>query len=668
MSVFHVLYETYKEAEKKGQVDEPSLVQGGRNIVVLPLYHMNLRANAYDVVQLVFGESGIPMSLEFLLNNTYTIFPVTEDSLNRTSNVFAHPLCDDMQYLSKSLNPKKYESYCKENEKWLNGISAILSEVSKETEDIKMFLQEIRSLLVSKDLLLVLKKLLRMKYKVISEDKEVLEVEIKPKTAVEKAELKIIDLSKLFVTFKKEFSDSRKKSIEVSRNQLLHQAHVAYIQNWQSQQVEAFAKCDVSGGEMYCTNRNRGLLGKGKLVSVSNNTETYRGRLTDGAEIIHLGADTSECIHLMLKFFLEHEDNSQRLYNNTTAIIWFAKDILNERKMDLSDPVADFENDFGDDDEDDDIELLTLSDLKAREWKKIVKGNKTLTHEESEDFFYLILLNKISNGRIAIQSSRTIPITIFVQNLQKWQETCRWEIWDSSTKKYETKTPRPWDIIRFVYGVEKTDGKVDCLKDELKSLAFKRLLPSVIDGFPLPKDMARKIFTNYKNRIRYRKNWIFLQYLTCALINKVRQDERKEKRTSMLEKEQQTRDYLYGRLLAVYEKVEMDAMKPSAFSADKKEEGKMDKKSRVTNVEKVWSAFFQAPERMLETLHMKIRPYLDKLKADQAGSYSYYNKLIGEIQTDIRDAETYLDTKNKSLNEDAVFGYYAQNRELYKSN
>lgn len=136
----------------------------------------------------------------------------------------------------------------------------------------------------------------------------------------------------------------------------------------------------------------------------------------------------------------------------------------------------------------------------------------------------------------------------------------------------------------------------------------------------------------------------------------------------MLEKEQQTRDYLYGRLLAVYEKVEMDAMKPSAFSTDKKEEGKMDKKSRVTNVEKVWSAFFQAPERMLETLHMKIRPYLDKLKADQAGSYSYYNKLIGEIQTDIRDAETYLDTKNKSLNEDAVFGYYAQNRELYKSN
>ena len=50
------------------------------------------------------------MSIEFLLNNTYTIFPVTEDSLNRTSNVFAHPLCDDMQYLSKSLNLKKYES------------------------------------------------------------------------------------------------------------------------------------------------------------------------------------------------------------------------------------------------------------------------------------------------------------------------------------------------------------------------------------------------------------------------------------------------------------------------------------------------------------------------------------------------------------------------------
>lgn len=133
----------------------------------------------------------------------------------------------------------------------------------------------------------------------------------------------------------------------------------------------------------------------------------------------------------------------------------------------------------------------------------------------------------------------------------------------------------------------------------------------------------------------------------------------------MLKKDEQTRDYLYGRLLAIYEKVEMDAM----TTTGRNEDGSKDRSgfSRITNVEKVWAAFFQTPERILGMLHMKMRPYLDKLKSNRAGSYSYYNGLISEIQTDIRDAESYLVNKNKALNEDAVFGYYAQNKELYKS-
>ncbi|NMA07373.1 MAG: hypothetical protein GX928_06680 [Ruminococcaceae bacterium] len=149
----------------------------------------------------------------------------------------------------------------------------------------------------------------------------------------------------------------------------------------------------------------------------------------------------------------------------------------------------------------------------------------------------------------------------------------------------------------------------------------------------------------------------------------MRQDERKEKRLPMLDKGKQTRDYLYGRLLAVYEKIEKDATTSAIVSVDEKAGDKSQDKSkasRLTNVERVWASFFQSPERMLGVLHMKIRPYLDKLKSNRADNYNYYNSLIGEIQTDIRDAESYLANKNKALNEDAVFGYYAQNREFYK--
>ena len=666
MSIFHVLYKSYEQAEEQGLIDKPELVVGNRNIVILPLYHMNVRSDGSNVIQITLDDEGNPIHLSFVEKDVYTIFPITEDSLNRTSNPFGHPLCDDMQYLSKSLHDRKHTHYCGQNEEWLNGILLELEDYnSEEAEDVAIFLKQIRKLVLREDVLVTAKELIAQQYIVLNQDKTTIEVQTKPATEKKKAESKKYDLAKVFITFTKQFSDIDKLDMNLTRNQLLHKVHIHYIQKTQNEQTDMFGMCDISGQNMYCTNRNRGLLGKGKIISVSNNTETYRGRFQQGSEVVRIGADTSEKIHLMLKFFLEHRDNVQALYNNTIAVIWFAEDILNERKMTLSDPTMEEEPkpwDIPVVQNKEENQRTSLADDKAKVWRKILRGNIPLSDSDKEDFFYLIILNKISNGRIAIQSSRTIPIMIFLKNLQHWRKTCSWEIRDSRTKEYVERTPRPWDIIRFVYGIEKDDGRVDCLKDELKSSAFKRLLPSVIDGAHLPKDMARKIFSNYKNRIGFRKNWIYLQYMSCALLNKVRQDQGKEKRLTMLEKDKQTRDYLYGRLLAIYEKVEMDAMRPK----EKRGEDKSNS-LRITNVEKVWSAFFQAPERMLETLHMKIRPYLDKLKASQAGTYNYYNKLIGEIQTEIRDAETYLSNKNRALNEDAVFGYYAQNRDLYTS-
>ncbi len=680
MSIFHVLHQTYLRAEKEGLVDNPELDMTGRNIALLPIYHTNLRAEAYNVLQIVIDDKGNPKQINFIEEDAYTIFPVTVESLNRSGKkVVAHPLCDYMPYLSNSLDEEKYASYCEQNEQWISGVLLELStctdQETEDAKDLKVFLQELREMVLGKDILKLIKELIGKDYRMLTqdntttEDEPEIEIELEAATKTSKAKTKKINLSKVFVTFGKQFADAQKLDIDISKSKLLHWAHIQHIRRMHAEQTDKFDICDVSGQRIYCTDLNRGLLGKGKLVSVSNNTETHIGRFCEGSEVIRLGADTSEKIHLMLKFFLEHGDNSQKLYNNTRAIIWFSDDILNEREFSLSNPTADILDPW-DNPPEEEYESKSTADPRAREWRKILRGDIPLPKENETDFFYLMTINKISNGRIAIQSTRTMPISLFLRNLQHWNKTCAWEKRNFNSKEYENKTPRPWDIVRFVYGVENDDGKVDCLKDELKSLAFKRLLPTVIDGRPLPKDIGRQIFSNYRNRISFRKNWPYLQYISCALLNKVRQDERKEERLLMLEKDNQTRDYLYGRLLAVYEKVEMDAMKTGSASSNEKSESEKQEKgksSRLTNVERVWAAFFQTPERMLGTLHTKMRPYLNKLKSDNAGRHSYYNRLIGEIQTDIRDAESYLANKNKALNEDAVFGYYAQNRELYKS-
>lgn len=90
--------------------------------------------------------------------DVYTIFPITEDSLNRTSNPFGHPLCDDMQYLSKSLHDRKHTHYCGQNEEWLNGILLELEDYnSEEAEDVAIFLKQIRKLVLREDVLVTAK-------------------------------------------------------------------------------------------------------------------------------------------------------------------------------------------------------------------------------------------------------------------------------------------------------------------------------------------------------------------------------------------------------------------------------------------------------------------------------------------------------------------------------
>ncbi|NMA07372.1 MAG: hypothetical protein GX928_06675 [Ruminococcaceae bacterium] len=518
MSIFHVLYQSYLRMEEKGLVDNPELDMDGRNIVILPIYHLNKRSNGKNVLQIVLDYNGKPNRINFIEKDSYTIFPVTEGSLNRTSNVFAHPLCDDMHYLSKSLNKEKYADYCKQNEQWLNGVLSELlnctEQDAEEAENIREFLSQIRELVLSKDILALAKELIAKQYKIIPQvkkkekDDNKIVIELKPKTKETSAEIKTVNLSdnkdKLFITFGKQFADTQKRDIDITKSKLLHQAHIRYIHRIQAEQVEAFDTCDISGKRMYCTKLNRGLLPRGKIISISEKKEIFFGRFREGSEVVRVGADTSEKILLMLKFFLEHSDNSQWLLDKTTAVFWFSDDILNKSRFSLYNPTSETFDPW--DNPPEEYETVSIDDPRAREWKKILKGEKPLPKGAEEDFFYFMTIYKISDGRIAIQSTRTIPITNFLNNLQHWNRTCYWEIRSYKKQEYEEKTPLPWDIVNYVYGTEKDDGRVDCLKEELKSSAFKRLLTSIIDGLPLPKDMGRKIFSNYKNRIGFRKN------------------------------------------------------------------------------------------------------------------------------------------------------------------
>ena len=114
-----------------------------------------------------------------------------------------------------------------------------------------------------------------------------------------------------------------------------------------------------------------------------------------------------------------------------------------------------------------------------------------------------------------------------------------------------------------------------------------------------------------------------------------------------LDLENQDRSYLYGRLLAVCEKVERTTY-------DRGE-------SRETNAIRLQSAFVNHPMQTWKILEGLLNPYFQKLRP---GSREYYRELISSIAASFQDEDAMA--LNQELKETYLLGYYLQRAELNK--
>ena len=114
-----------------------------------------------------------------------------------------------------------------------------------------------------------------------------------------------------------------------------------------------------------------------------------------------------------------------------------------------------------------------------------------------------------------------------------------------------------------------------------------------------------------------------------------------------LDLENHDRSYLFGRLLAVCEKVER-------ITYDRGE-------SREPNAIRLQSAFVNHPMQSWKILEGLLIPYFQKLRP---GSREYYKGLISSIVTSFRDEDAVA--LNQELKETYLLGYYLQRAELNK--
>lgn len=116
-----------------------------------------------------------------------------------------------------------------------------------------------------------------------------------------------------------------------------------------------------------------------------------------------------------------------------------------------------------------------------------------------------------------------------------------------------------------------------------------------------------------------------------------------------LEPEKKDLSYQYGRLLAVFEKIERDTY-------DKTE-------NRETTAIRMQSVFAKRPRYASRIVWEQLKKaYYPRLRA---ASKAYYDRLIGEIINEISECPGA--SQESALQDTYLFGYYLQKNELYRS-
>lgn len=636
MNLINALLETYDYALENDLVDNHKLSQNGE--VILPIYHSNKKSTGNDIFEIRLDEDGNAIGGRFLNKDEIIIFPITEDSISRAgSKIAPHPLCDELSYLAKEINIDKNQKYLEEVNKLLdyekevlkNNNLRILAKYILKNKTLDDFLK-----LLLGNLKYTIDTIFNLKYETVdSNGKEV---------------NKSIDLNKIFITFKIEKLLSG--DMNITRDVNLHNFYIDYVNHMNSKDEKLY-QCNVTGELDYCAKNHRGLLGTAKLISISNWKETYYGRIKKGEDIYHISYKTSQKIHNMLKFFLDSDKYKKFIGEDAYVINWLAHD-LNKGRFELISNIYEEDDEL----EVEEITMGRLGDEISRKLGDYFQGSNE--NFKSNDDFYVLIVEKISNGRISIKYFRQLSSSEAYNRLKGWYESTNWKFYG------EIKSPSIFQIVNFIYGEENSKGYLSCENKKLSRSAVERLLPCIIDSKKIPKDILMNAVNKLSKRMSYKKTWDTAISIGCSLIKKYKKDYYNYninlENMGEVKELKESKGFYYGRLIAIYEKIELDAIRGRNLDGKNEEKSRV---NRITNSDRLWSSMIRSPERTRFILESKVKPYMNMLKKNNTGAYITFDKLLTEITLKLIDLDS--NQAVNSLDEDFILGYYYQKSKFY---
>lgn len=651
MSWMKKLYDTYEAALKLP-------VTKGK-LPLMPISHTPQNTH----INIIIDGAGNFRSAS-VLEKTQIILPATEDSATRSSNDAPHGLADKLQYVAKDYadfggqKNSYFTSYETQLKKWCDS--------EQGHEQVKAVLHYVQKGSIIADL--VERKILH------------LDADNKLLTTWEGQEG---EQPLLFKVLPKEKGTLDQGSALVCWT--VEKEGYKPSETWKDSTIQAswIAFDTTNGGEKglcYITGQDRALStkhpakirhsgDKAKLIS-SNDTSgyTYRGKFLEDSQACGIGFEVSQKAHNALAWLIQNQKQAFR-NGDQVYVAWAVSgeatpELLKESHSQMAEnfdeeaDLSEVEEELTPSTENSVNHAKDLGESYALKLKKYMAGYAAKLDETEQ---IIMGIDSATPGRMGIIYYREKNKREFLDCLETWHNDFAWyqryskEIIDEKTNKkinrttYPISSPPPKEIAKAAYGENVTDN--------LKKQTIERLLPCIVDGLPLPRDLMDSCVQKASNPVAYDK-WLWEQNLgiTCALVKGyyARHPDETQRRTfeMSLQTDCTSRSYLYGRLLAIADSIESYVLGKNMLN-----------ENRPTNAARYMNRFSKNPLNTWMIIHDALRPYIDRLDSSEQhkGFIIVRTKALEDVHEAFRISGGFDDTP---LTGEFLLGYYCERKAL----
>ena len=370
-----------------------------------------------------------------------------------------------------------------------------------------------------------------------------------------------------------------------------------------------------------------------KLISANDGSGyTFRGRFTDdtGQQACGVGYAVTQKAHNALRWLIQR----QAYRNGDQAIVTWAV-----RGAPIPDP---FGNSL----------TLLLAGADATHTPAFIvdtdagqafakRLNLTMNGYRARlgltDDIVVMGLDSATPGRMAITFYRELTGSEFLVQIERWHADFAW-YQNFGKDKHFVGAPAPHDIAEAAYGRR--------LDDKLKKTTIERLLPCIVDGQAFPGDLLQSTIRRACNRVGLERwEWEKVFGIACSLY---RGAFKREGYKMTLEIDRRSRDYLYGRLLAVAEHIESRALYVGGEVRD-------------TTAAKLMQRFSDRPASTWRTIELALAPAKSRLRARRAPFMHSMDRLHDEIVA-LFEGDRFMD--DGKLSGEFLLGYHCQRKAL----